>query len=230
MPLTDLVALSSKRCSVPIVVKLKYATAKNFVGRPIPGYDPNVLNLGLMTPKAAEALCEVQNYLIEKFNLGLKVFDAYRPKRAVLFFKEWSTKEPDEIDNERKKIHYPDVEKNQFFDLGYVAEDSGHCYGNTVDLVLIDLKTGKKVPMGSRYDFMGKESWSKTQADVIGQEAFLNRQILADAMKKFGFNDLEEEYWHYSHGGKEGRELTEPQDVEITEALRESGVSIKTSM
>lgn len=113
------------------------------------------------------------------------------------------------------------MDKSTFFELGYVAEDSGHCYGNTVDLVLID-SNGKKLPMGSCFDYMDKASHITATAVEIGEEAYENRKILSEAMVKFGFNTYEEEYWHFSHGGISGREIQDPLDIPITTEMKGS--------
>jgi D-alanyl-D-alanine dipeptidase len=221
MPLINVVELSKTNCETPIKAKLKYATAKNFLGRTVTGYDPKIIDIAMMTPIAAHKLCEVQNYLIKEYGCGLLIYDAYRPKRAVMDFVFWSKQPPaGDYELQRKAKHYPRVEKKDFFDLGYVAEDSGHCYGNTVDLVLIDLKTGKKLEMGTRYDFMDEKSHITANSSVIGAQAYKNREILAMAMQKFGFQPYQEEYWHFSHGGKDGREEKTPMDEPIVETMR----------
>ncbi|MFT4058612.1 MAG: M15 family metallopeptidase [Legionella sp.] len=225
MMLKDVIALSAKLCKQPIKAKLKYATCKNFVGEVIDGYDPQAIDFAMMSPISAKSLCKVQNYLLETYGYGLLIYDAYRPKRAVKHFMFWSTQEPkNDYELQRKAKHYPNVEKSKFFELGYVAEDSGHCYGNTVDLVLIDCKTGKKVPMGSCYDYMDVNSHVTATPEMIGKEAHENRKILSEAMVKFGFHTYDEEYWHFSHGGKEGREINSPMDLPITIQMKGLGV------
>jgi|SRR3989339_515653 len=215
--LIDAVKLSAQHCAHPIQAKLKYATTKNFAGRVIEGYDPDVTDIALMTPKAAQALCDVQNFLIEKYNYGLLVYDAYRPRRAVLDFLEWA-KVPvrDAYELERKAKHYPNIEKNQFFELDYLVEDSGHCYGNTVDVFLLDLKTNEKLDLGARYDFMDEISHSAQPAEKIGEIPYKNRQILRSAMERFGYQGCRSEFWHFTHGGIAGREVKKPLDVPIT--------------
>ncbi|RIB09271.1 hedgehog signaling/DD-peptidase zinc-binding domain-containing protein [Gigaspora rosea] len=168
-------------------------------------------------PKAAKALCLTQSYLNEKYGYGLFVYDAYRPKRAVQDILSWSKQPPsDEYELERKQKHYPNIEKSQLFDLGYVCEDSGHCYGNTVDVVLQVIKTGEILDMGAIYDFMDKISHSTADSTQIGEVAYKNRLILSEAMQQFGFLPYTVEFWHFSHGGEEGREVKVPLDEVIT--------------
>lgn len=221
MTLINVIALSERRCKHPMQAYLKYATAKNFVGRVIDGYEPDLTDLALLTPKAADMLCHVQNELNSQHNLGLLIYDAYRPKRAVQDFVLWSRLPANsEYELERKAKHYPNIEKNQLFELGYVVEDSNHCYGNTVDLVLIDLQNGNKLDMGARFDYMDERSHITTDSEIIGEEAYQNRNILSTAMQKFNFQPYYAEFWHFTHGGKEGREVIEPLDIPINEALR----------
>jgi zinc D-Ala-D-Ala dipeptidase len=221
MPLVNVIQLSKEKCSIPIQAKLKYATPKNFVGRPIKGYDSKITNIAFMTPQAAEALCQVQNYLIKEHDYGLRIYDAYRPQRAVTDFLFWSQQPPASLyELKRKEKHYPNIPKNRLFELGYMAEDSSHCYGNTVDLVLINIKTGKKLEMGARFDYMDEASHVTAPRHQIGEEAYQNRRILSNAMKKFDFESLKEEFWHFSHRGKSGREVSKPLDIEITPQMQ----------
>ncbi len=219
--LVDVVALSQKECLRPIQAYLVYATTENFVGNIIEGYTPDLTDFALLTREAGIALCKVQNDLIKQHDLGLLIFDTYRPKRAVLNFADWS-KQPVAHNAQghhelaRKEIHYPHIEKNQLFDLGYVALDSQHCYGHTVDLVLID-KDCNELDLGACFDFMDTRSHLSATADEIGEKAFQYRQILIETMKKHGFLTYPYEFWHYSYKEKA---IVEPMDFVITEELK----------
>ena len=215
--MTDVIALSQQNCSRPISANLVYATPQNFVGKIIDGYTPNVTNLALMTTEAAKALCKVQNDLIKNYNLSLLIYDSYRPKRAVLNFVKWSV-EPvtNEYELERKKIHYPHIEKNQLFDLHYVSADSQHCYGHTVDLVLID-EHGNELDHGACFDYMDALSHLTCTAQDIGEVAVKNREILSQTMQEHGFIPYQFEYWHFSYHHKV---IKEPMDTVITADLR----------
>ncbi|MBI3438022.1 MAG: peptidase M15, partial [Proteobacteria bacterium] len=105
-----------------LVVEMRYAGSHNFVGRPIHGYEAPVCWL---TRPAATALTVVQAELAP-FGLGLKVFDCYRPTRAVADFAAWAR---DLNDTAYRAEFYPDVDKSQLFALGYIAERSGHSRG-----------------------------------------------------------------------------------------------------
>ena len=225
IPLVDVVALSKQNCQHPIQAKLKYGTTENFVGRIIDGYDPSVTHIALMTPKAAKSLCDVQKHLNKKYQLGLYVYDAYRPKRAVQDWLKWSQQPPtNEYELIKKAEHYPHINKSELFSLGYVNEDSSHCYGNTVDLVLIDLKTQHTLDMGAQFDFMDELSHYTATVEQIGAEAIKNRKILRDAMEQFSFQAYAKEFWHFCYGGRAGHEVNKPLDVEITPDLIGIGV------
>jgi D-alanyl-D-alanine dipeptidase len=217
MKLINVIKLSENNCRVPIRAELKYATKNNFVGRVIDGYTPGLTDIALMTPNAAANLCRVQDDLISDYGYGLLIFDAYRPKRAVMDFLSWTTQPPaNAFELERKAKHYPNIEKHQLFELGYVVEDSNHCYGNTVDLVLFNNNTNELLDMGARFDFMDTTSHITTESSVIGETAVRNRMILSKAMQKFGFEPYYAEFWHFSHGGRKGREVIEAMDIAIT--------------
>src|SRR5437868_7563156 len=100
--LINVIKLSTQLCKSPIQCKLAYATKENFLGRSVKGYHAEISDFCLLTSKAANALCEVQNFLNQK-NLGLFIFDSYRPLRAVKDFAEWMQEPtPNEYELERK--------------------------------------------------------------------------------------------------------------------------------
>lgn len=216
-PLVNVIKLSETRCRVRIGCNLAYATKENFLGRIVDGYHPEAAEVALVTPKTAQALCEVQNRL-NGMELGLFVFDTYRPLRAVRDFKKFMHEPvsgPYEL--ERKQIHYPHIEKDQFAVLGYIADVvSNHCFGDTVDLSLIDLKTQQLLDMGACFDFFDELSHANVPEERIGKAAFHNRNILTQTMESAGFSPHPKEYWHFSYCE---REVVEPLDFEITPDL-----------
>src|SRR5262245_28605217 len=114
-----------------ILQDMRYAGRDNFTGEPVPGYDaPECV---LLRP-AAEALAAVQADLRAK-GLTLKVYDCYRPARAVASFVEWA-KKPD--DPAEKAIHYPNLPNSALFPI-YIATRSGHSRGATLDLTVVKL-------------------------------------------------------------------------------------------
>lgn len=222
--LVDTIALSRQRCPRPIVGDLVYATAENFVGRVIDGYSADISDVCLLTKSAAIDLCNVQNYLLQNHDLGLLVYDAYRPHRAVKDFARWFKAPASEKEIARKKIHYPHVEKSELEELGYVAGDtSRHNFGFAVDLVLFDLNKEEALPMGACFDYFDELSHANVRWDVIGMEAYNNRKILTDAMLAHNFLSYEYEFWHFDHTS---REVQEPIDIPITKELRNLNVDV----
>ncbi len=171
-----------------VVIDLKYYNSNNFIGSKINGYNNNKC---IITKEAANALQHVQNDL-NHFGYGLKVFDAYRPQKAVDHFVRWAKNS----NRKMKSIHYPDINKNLLFKKGYIASKSGHSRGSTVDLTIIDLNNGKELDMGTIYDYFGKESW--VDFSDLNHEQRTNRALLQSVMKKYGFKSLKEEWWHFT--------------------------------
>jgi D-alanyl-D-alanine dipeptidase len=156
---------------------VRYATANNFTGAVLPGYERP---LAMLRPEAARALARVHQSLRER-GLGLKVFDGYRPVRATLGMVAWAERTG-----------------NQWvLEQGYVARQSGHNRGGTVDLTLVHLADGREVEMGTPYDTFSEAAHT---ANATGQVA-ANRRILVDAMRAEGFNNYEKEWWHFSLAG-----------------------------
>lgn len=199
--LCNVISLSKALCQKPMYCELKYATTDNFIGRVIEGYDKTITTAAYLSEKIAQQLCLVQNYLIETYQLGLIILDAYRPQQAVEDFYQWSQSPISALDLERQKIHYPHLQKTDLFTQGYISRTSNHCYGNTVDLSLCNLNTGALLDLGACFDYFGERSHVITGADVIGKTAWQYRQWLQHAMEKFGFEVATQEYWHFSHFG-----------------------------
>ncbi|RNC84935.1 MAG: peptidase M15 [Winogradskyella sp.] len=174
-------------------VELKYYSTHNFVGDTIEGYKSNTLYL---TKAAATQLKLVHDYL-QNENLCLKVYDGYRPQRAVNHFVRWARQINDTL---KKSEFYPDVKKRNLFKEGYIASKSGHSRGSTVDLTIISGETGIPLDMGSAFDFFGEASWVDYQN--ITEQQKLNRKKLQDVMLKFGFRNYPKEWWHFTLRGE----------------------------
>ncbi|GAB4156954.1 MAG: M15 family metallopeptidase [Winogradskyella sp.] len=170
-------------------VELKYYTNHNFVGDTIDGYRSNHL---ILTRAAAEQLKLVQEELQEQ-SMCLKVYDGYRPQRAVNHFGRWARVLNDTVN---KTEFYPDVKKQNLFKEEYIASRSGHSRGSTVDLTIIDGNTGEPLDMGSPFDFFGKESWVD-YPNITGQQK-KNRQLLQQVMLKYNFRNYPKEWWHFT--------------------------------
>jgi zinc D-Ala-D-Ala dipeptidase len=157
-----------------IVVELRYATANNFTGAPLPGYQAN---RAYLRREAGAALARVQRDLKPR-GLSLKVFDAYRPVRATLAMVDWT-----------ERVHRPDLLKD-----GYIASRSRHNLGLAIDLTLIDLVTGQELEMGTPFDTFSAAAHTAN----AGGLAAVNRQKLKAAMEAEGFLNYDQEWWHYS--------------------------------
>lgn len=174
-----------------ILIQADYATADNFTGEIIPGYK-SVKALLAIIP--AEALSQVQK---KALNLGysLKVYDAYRPVKAVKFFLEWSER----VENNPlfKERFYPKYQRSELFKAGYLSEKSSHSRGCTVDLTLVDREQGKDLEMGSCFDYF--DSISNTDSPLINSIQRKNRELLKSLMEEHGFKNYAQEWWHFTY-------------------------------
>jgi len=170
-------------------IELRYNTTNNFVGKRIDGYNSNKL---ILTKEVALALKQVHEAL-QNQNLCLKVYDGYRPQRAVNHFMRWAENLNDTIN---KQVFYPDINKKFLFEEEYIATRSGHSKGSTVDVTIIDGNTGNPLDMGSSYDFFGEASWVDYPNITDAQKA--NRQLLQQVMLKYGFKNYYKEWWHFT--------------------------------
>ena len=171
------------------ILEIRYYSTYNFVGKRINGYEAPVAYL---TKEAAAALRKVSDELVTK-GYRLKIYDAYRPQKAVNHFEEWAK---DLDDTAMKKYFYPELNKDVLFDQGYIAHRSGHSRGSTLDLTLFDMNTEKEVDMGGTFDYFGGKSHPDYKGVTPAQ--YENRMILREAMMKYGFKPLEEEWWHFT--------------------------------
>ena len=161
-----------------LIVDMRYAGSHNFVGRPIDGYEaPRCL----LTRAATDALAGVARDLAAR-GLVLKVFDCYRPLRAVAYFVHWAH---DPKDQSAKAEFYPHVDKRTLFREGYIASKSGHSRGSTVDLTLARADDGE-LDMGTPFD------------SSISAEQHANRMLLAATMQRRGFRGYAKEWWHFT--------------------------------
>jgi zinc D-Ala-D-Ala dipeptidase len=199
-----------------ITQEIRYATFDNFTGRPLPGYKAGEC---VLRREAAQALAGVEADLAKQ-NLGLKVYDCYRPTRAVQAMWNWAHE-----GNGGAKRFYPHVPKLELFSLGYIATHSRHSTGNAVDLTLIKLPPEKARPferaerygpctapaaerapdnsidMGTGFDCLDEKS--ATHSGAIAAEQRRWRLTLNAAMRKHGFYNYPREWWHYSYGPRD---------------------------
>jgi len=175
-----------------LLADMRYAGSHNFVGRPIDGYEaPRCL----LTQAAADALAAAARDLSSR-GLHVKVFDCYRPTRAVANFVHWAR---DLNDTAGKAEFYPNVDKRALFRDGYIASQSGHSRGSTADLTLAQAD-GRELDMGTPFDFFSPKSWVADPS--ISAEAHANRMLLATAMRRRGFRGYDKEWWHFTLRGE----------------------------
>jgi D-alanyl-D-alanine dipeptidase len=173
-----------------ITQEIRYYSSDNFTGQRVEGYENPVC---ILTAAAAVALGQVQDEL-RPFGLGLKIFDAYRPQRAVDDFVAWSG---DQSRQEMKSRYYPDIRKEDLLRDGYIAARSGHTRGSTVDVTLVSLHGARdQLDMGTPWDFFSPKSWPTSAVVAPGQRA--HRLLLQTLMTKHGFVPLQEEWWHFT--------------------------------
>lgn len=154
--------------------ELRYATTNNFTGAVLPGYGAA---RPLLRREAAIALAAVERDLESK-GMGLKVWDGYRPVRATLGMVHWC-----------ETNHRTDL-----LDSGYIARRSRHNQGVAIDLTVIDRASGRELDMGTPFDNFTARAHT---ANASGQQA-ANRRILGDAMRRGGFVNYVDEWWHFS--------------------------------
>lgn len=195
-----------------IILDLRYLTNHNFLGVPVEGYKSEKC---FITKKAADSLAKVQAEL-KRFGLSLKIYDAYRPQRAVNHFVRWAK---DLSDTLTKKEFYPTIDKSRLFEDGYIAEKSGHSRGSTIDLTIVPIPLpyqpafdvndqcecfesidkrfkDNSIDMGTGYDCFNVHSHTENPDLTPQQRA--NRLLLKSLMDKYGFKNLPEEWWHFT--------------------------------
>ncbi len=172
-----------------IIQEIRYYSTYNFIGDRIDGYEEPC---ALLTKEAARALKAVSNELMVQ-GYRLKVFDAYRPVSAVKHFILWGIEDQD---IRMKPYFYPDLQKQELFAKGYIAKQSSHSRGSTIDLTLLDMATGRELDMGSPFDRFGEISHPDYR-DVT-QEQYDNRMLLRRAMLRGGFEPIDCEWWHFT--------------------------------
>lgn len=172
-----------------VQLDIRYYSKNNFVGSRIDGYDAPKC---LLTRETALALKAVQKELTNK-QQSLKIFDCYRPQRAVDHFVRWAK---DLSDQKMKSDYYPAIDKKNLFRDGYIAGKSGHSRGSTVDLTILDSNNNRELDMGTHFDFF--DPLSHTASSGVSRTQHENRVILKSIMERNGFKNLKEEWWHFT--------------------------------
>lgn len=203
-----------------IIQDIRYAGSNNFVGRRLRGYEAAECvvkrEVGLLLKSVQEELA-LQN-------LSLKMFDCYRPVRAVADIVAWSR---DGRETPVQKRYNPSFSKADLFRLGYIAERSGHSTGAALDLTLVDLKADNSatydpakaygdctanvnlrapeasVDMGTGYDCSDVRSHTAAKSVTAAQRRW--REKLVRVMARRGFVNYSKEWWHFSLPGAGGQ-------------------------
>ena len=184
--------------TVPAIQEdMRYAGDENFLGRPVPGYGCAECWL---RREVAEALSKVAEEA-KALGFRLVVYDCYRPQRATRAFIAWAA---DDNDQAKKAEYYPHLDKREIFAKGYIAKESMHSLGIAVDIAFIGQD------FGTPFDLFDESS--ATDYAGVSDEARKNRKALYDLMIKHGFENLPQEWWHFSYKGVSD---ATPLDVEI---------------
>lgn len=163
-------AMSDIKKAIPgLQLDLRYAGTNNFMHEKL--YPP--IRTTYLRKAAVDKLTKVQIDLQEK-ELGLKVFDAYRPYSVTE--KLWEPVQDDRYAADPKK-------------------GSGHNRGIAVDLTIISLQSNKELNMGTGFDNFSDTAHQSfvNLPDTVLQ----NRKLLRSIMEKYGFIALDTEWWHY---------------------------------
>ncbi|MCW8449744.1 M15 family metallopeptidase [Legionella quinlivanii] len=193
-----------------IIEDLRYADSHNFTGKVVPGY---LSGRCILTRQAANHLAKIE---AQAKHLGytLKVYDCYRPTKAVKAFYNWSQNIKEDSE---KPYYYPRVEKSELFEKGYIALSSGHSRGSTVDLTLVSLSSRNKrtsrpdtacfgksrnyqddnsINTGTRFDCLDPSA--HVFYKELSAEQKKNRLLLRTLMIKGGFKPYAKEWWHFT--------------------------------
>jgi D-alanyl-D-alanine dipeptidase len=198
---------------------MRYAGSNNFTGYPLPSYDAGEC---VLRRAAALALARVQADLARE-NLSLKVYDCYRPARAVAAMARWAADPHAKPDTSR---FYPGLDKRRLFALGYIAGHSAHSRGVAIDLTIVPRNAlpaiydaaarygscagpaalrapDDSLDMGTAFDCFSTRSFTRDASITPEQRA--RRQILLDAMRRHGFANYFREWWHFSYPAADTR-------------------------
>lgn len=183
-----------------LIIDLKYCYDDNLLGRPLAGYAKD--GQAVVTVECANALEKITHALLDPKlaeQLGAKspklvVLEAYRPQMAGDDFWEWSQSDCQKT----KAAYYPNVNKKDFFDLGYIVRRSSHTRGSTVDVTIVDTANNQMryLDFGTPFDFM--DELSHPDNKNVSKDAYNNRQTLKNLMAEFGFLGIPQEWWHFT--------------------------------
>jgi D-alanyl-D-alanine dipeptidase len=199
-----------------IIQDMRYATPDNFTGAKVPGYEAPQC---ILQREAAAALKRAQDHAKSK-GYSLKVYDCYRPVRAVQAFMAWASSKTNDT-----KRYYPHLAKSQLVP-GYIASQSGHSTGASLDLTLVPLSPEAKAPAeGSNADCTAAEPAQRNPDDSIDMGTSFDcfdpkantaspmttpqqrraRNLLKSILEPEGFENYPQEWWHFTYTGAKDR-------------------------
>ncbi|HVF40570.1 MAG TPA: M15 family metallopeptidase [Gemmatimonadaceae bacterium] len=173
--IADSLLVDLQRLDTTLVIDMRYATANNFTGAPLPGYEANKAYL---RAEAAVAL-SLASADLRSQGYGLKIFDAYRPVRASEAMVAWT-----------ERTNRADLLRD-----GYIASRSRHNLGLAVDLTLVELATRAELGMGTPFDTFSRAAHTANATGIAAK----HRTILKTVMERHGFENYEKEWWHFSY-------------------------------
>lgn len=181
-----------KEVDSTIQQEMKFATPLNFVGRKLKGYEANEC---ILSEAAAQALF-LANAELKQSGMAIKVYDCFRPLRAVRDIMAWAKNLEDE---KTKAEFYPRLDKKDLLEMGYLEDRPDHSRGSAVDVSLIWLEESSQSDVqrfGTPYSFF--DSLAKANASGLGEEVKRNRELLKSTMEKHGFKSDPSRWWHFT--------------------------------
>ena len=166
-----------------LAVQLVYAQPYNFMGHTL----YHDMNKAFMLPEMADMVVRANKLLKSlRYDVNLIVYDACRPVSI-----QW------EMYNSVKGTPGEGYVANPELGRGL------HNYGAAVDVTLMDC-TGHPLPMGSEYDFFGKEARVDAEAELLRDgritiREYENRLLLRRVMTEVGFKTIQSEWWHFNY-------------------------------
>lgn len=166
---TNFIMVPIKLNECRIKTDWRYATDNNFTKKKL--YHTPIAMLLSPAEKALYKACKI----LESYNLGIIIFDAYRPYQITKAM--WKI-----VPDERYAAN--------------PAKGSGHNKGLAIDLTLYNLSTGETLDMGTDFDHFSDSAHHSFMN--LPEPVIQNRKVLRKTMENAGFKALETEWWHYS--------------------------------
>ena len=175
-----------------ILTELRYYTSYNFIGKKINGYEEPV---AIIKKEVIKYLKNVSDYFMKDKYL-IKIWDSYRPQKAVDQFNNWLNNS----DEEMKDYFYPNIPKSKLNNT-YISKFSDHSKGYSIDLTLVNLTTGKEIDFGTGYDFfdeMSETDYYDDSDDNENNDKNTMRQYLKKMMEDNNLENDHKEWYHYT--------------------------------